>query len=85
MKLLGNRLLLQQVKSEEKIGSIVLPQNLEEKSVAIGEVKEIGSLVELDLQPGQKVMFNRYNAIAWGSDDSMVFVDEDDVLCCIED
>ena len=68
IKLLGDRLLVERDKTEEKIGSIIVPENakevpLEGTIIGVGEGKrgEDGKTIQMSVKKGDRVLFGRYS------------------------
>ncbi len=84
---LGERLLIKPIKEEEKTeGGIVLPDSAKEKPMK-AEVIEVGEKVEdLDLQPGDKVIYSKYSGTEIKIDDEeYIIIDAEDILAKIEE
>ncbi len=90
---LHNRLIVQRLEEEEKTrGGIIIPDSAKEKPqqgkvIAVGPGKrdEMGNLVAMDVQKGDRVLFSKYS----GSDvkldgDECLIISEDDVLAILE-
>jgi chaperonin GroES len=90
---LGDRVLVRRLEeSEQKIGSIIVPDTAKEKPqqgevVSIGEGKllESGERTPIDVKPGDRILFGKYS----GSDikiegSEYMIVREDEILGVLE-
>ncbi|MDE1548803.1 co-chaperone GroES [Jeotgalibaca caeni] len=93
LKPLGNRVIIEVAQEEEKsVGGIVLPSSAKEKSqtgvvVATGEgrVTDNGTKIEMTIQKGDKVLFEKYagTEIKYDGKDYLV-VKETDIVAIID-
>jgi chaperonin GroES len=99
IKPLGNRVLVQRAKADEKsAGGIIIPDNAKERPVR-GEVLAVGpgSFIEkpggvngvghrpLDVKPGDVVLFGKYAGTEIGDPaENQVILTEDDILAIVE-
>jgi chaperonin GroES len=86
---LGDRVLIKPIKEEEKTeGGIVLPDSAKEKPmkaevIAVGEGEDVK---DLDLKPGDKVIYSKYSGTEVKMDDEeYIIIDADDILAKIEE
>ncbi len=87
VKPLGERLLIKPIKEEEKTeGGIVLPDSAKEKPMK-AEVIAVGDKVdEIDLVPGDKVIYSKYSGTEIKIDDEeYIIIDAEDILAKIEE
>ncbi len=87
VKPLGERLLIKPIKEEEKTeGGIVLPDSAKEKPMK-AEVIAVGEKVdEIDLVPGDKVIYSKYSGTEIKIDDEeYIIIDAEDILAKIEE
>ncbi len=90
---LGNRIVIEREASEETTaGGIVLPDSAQDKPargvvVAVGDgtLLDDGSRSELQLKPGDRIIFSSYAGETFEvDDDELLLMREDDVLAVIE-
>jgi chaperonin GroES len=93
LKPLGDRLVVQPTPREEMTKSgIVLPDTAKERpqewtvlSVGPGRQLDHGKREEMDLQPGQKVIFQKYAGTEFKLDDEeLLILSQKDVLAIVE-
>ena len=92
LKTLGDKVVLQYQKAEEKTQSgIILPDSAKEKPqeavvIAVGPGKEVdGKKTEMQVKEGDKVIFSKYS----GTDvkiqeEEYVIVSQDDIIAIVE-
>ena len=90
---LGDRVLLKELEAtEEKIGSIYVPDTAKEKpqkgevvAVGNGKILEDGSVRKMSVKKGDKVLFSKYagNEVKLDGDEVMI-MREDEILAIIE-
>jgi len=94
IKPLSNYILIQPIKPEEKTKSgILLPDTIEKERpeqglvIAVGPGKKTssGKIIEMDIKPGQKVLFTKYgpNEIKINNKEYLI-ARQDDILAIIE-
>lgn len=85
---LGNKIVVKRIEAEDKIGSIIVPENAKERpqrgtvlAVGNGTTLESGQLVPMSVKVGDVILFGRYagTEIKVISEDVLV-IREDDVL-----
>ena len=90
---LYDRVLAKRLESEEKTkGGIIIPEAAKEKplegkvvAVGRGKIAEDGSIRELDVKKGDRILFGKYAGTEVKVDgDELVILREDDVLAIIE-
>ncbi len=90
---LYDRVLAKRLASEEKTkGGIIIPEAAKEKplegkvvAVGRGKIAEDGSIRELDVKKGDRILFGKYAGTEVKIDgDELVILREDDVLAIIE-
>ncbi len=90
---LQDRILAKRLESEEKTkGGIIIPDSAKEKplegkvvAVGRGKVLEDGSVRELDVKKGDRILFGKYAGTEVKIDgDELVILREDDVLAVVE-
>lgn len=89
---LGNRVILQYQKAEEKTQSgIILPDSAKEKPqeavvIAVGSGRdEKGEVIEMQVKPGDKVIYSKYAGTEVKFDDEeYVIVDQSDIIAAVE-
>jgi chaperonin GroES len=90
---LYDRVLAKRLESEEKTkGGIIIPEAAKEKplegkviAVGRGKIAEDGSIRELDVKKGDRILFGKYAGTEVKIDgEEMVILREDDVLAIIE-
>ncbi|QOY37816.1 co-chaperone GroES [Anaerobacillus isosaccharinicus] len=93
LKPLGDRIVIEQVETEEKTASgIVLPDTAKEKpqegrvvAVGSGRILESGERVALELKEGDKVIFSKYAGTEIKVDGKeYLILRENDVLAIVE-
>jgi len=64
---LGDRILVKRLEEDDKIGSIIVPDSVKEKSqkaevIAVGEGKKTdeGKLISLEVRKGDKILIGKY-------------------------
>lgn len=89
---LHDRLIVERVNEEEKVGGIIIPDTAKEKpqkgkviAVGKGKVKEDGNVQPLDVKAGDTVLFGKYagTEIKIDNEDRLI-MREDDVLAVVE-
>ena len=67
VKPLGDRILVKRLEEDDKIGSIIVPDSVKEKSqkaevIAVGEGKKTdeGKLISLEVKKGDKILIGKY-------------------------
>ena len=91
---LHDRVLVRRVEAEERTkGGIIIPDTAKEKpqegeviAVGAGARDEAGKLVELDVKPGDRILFGKWSGtevILDGED--LIIMKESDILGIIED
>ncbi|MEC6748692.1 co-chaperone GroES [Marinilactibacillus sp. GCM10026970] len=93
LKPLGNRVLLEVIKEEEKtVSGLVLPESAKEKpqtakvvAVGNGKVLEDGRRAEVDVAVGEKVIFEKYagSEVKYEGKDYLVLKDTD-IIAVVE-
>ena len=90
---LGDRVVVERAESEERTaGGIVLPDSAQDKpargvvvSVGPGRILDDGSRSEIQVKPGERVLFSSYAGEAFKvGDDELLLMREDDILAVIE-
>ena len=89
---LYDRLIVDRIEDTEVVGGIVIPDTAKEKpqqgkvlAVGKGTVKEDGSVIPLDVKPGDTVLFGKYSGQEITVDGSdYLIMKEDDVLGIVE-
>ncbi|MCP4677765.1 MAG: co-chaperone GroES [Deltaproteobacteria bacterium] len=90
---LYDRLLVSRLESEKKTkGGIIIPESAKEKplegkvvSVGNGKILDDGSVRELAVKKGDKILFGKYAGTEVKIDgDELIILREDDVLAIIE-
>ena len=94
IKPLGDRVVVQPLEAEAKSkGGIVLPDTAKEKpqegkivAVGKGKVLENGSLQELEVKVGDKVLYGKYsgNEITTKEGEELLIMREEDILAVIK-
>ena len=92
LKPLGDRVVLQHQKAEEKTQSgIILPDSAKEKPqeavvIAVGPGKEVdGKMSQMQVKEGDKVIYTKYAATEIKVDDEeYVIVDQSDIIAVVE-
>lgn len=93
LKPLGDRIVIEQVETEEKTASgIVLPDTAKEKpqegrvvAVGSGRILESGERVALELKEGDKIIFSKYAGTEIKVDGKeYLILRENDVLAIVE-
>ena len=91
---LGDRVLVKRVEQEEQTrGGIILPDSAKQKQevgevVAVGPGKKDkdGNLIEMNIQVGNRVMWEKYGAQEVSlEDEEFIFVKFDDIIAIIEE
>lgn len=88
---LGHNVLISVEASEEKTtkSGLVLMESSKKEAPSIGVVENLGSAIEESLlKQGVKVLFKKYAGETFRDDDTLVeyvIVDEEDILCTVED
>ena len=91
---LGDRVVLQREEGEEKTaGGILLPDAAQDKpargtivSVGNGRMLDDGTRSELQVKPGDRVIFSSYAGETFTvNDEELLLMREDDILAVIED
>jgi len=91
---LGNRVVIEREESEEKTaGGIVLPDTAKDKpargtivSVGEGKLLDNGSRCEVQVKPGDRVVFSSYAGETFQvGDDDLLLMRDADILAVIED
>ncbi len=91
---LGNRIVAERIEEEEQfLGSIIIPDSAKEKgqtakiiATGPGSKSDDGSVVPLDVQPGDTVMIGKFAGTEISVDGAdYVILTEDDILGVIED
>lgn len=85
---LGNRVLIERIEEDEKVGSIVIPDAAKEKPlkakvIAVGEGSRTdeGKLIKLEVKAGDTVMVGKYSGTEVKIEgEDRVIVREDDIL-----
>lgn len=94
MRMLGDRVLIQRAKAEEKTeGGIIIPDNAKERpvrgkvlAVGPGTRTSTGAFVETTVKVGDVVLFGKYaGSEPDARDDRAVIVREDDILAVVTD
>jgi chaperonin GroES len=90
---LYDRILAKRIESEEKTkGGIIIPEAAKEKplegkvvAVGRGKLNDDGSIRELDVKKGDRILFGKYAGTEVKIDgDEMVILREDDILAIVE-
>jgi chaperonin GroES len=90
---LQDRVIVRRVKEEEKSkGGIIIPDTAKEKptegevmAVGSGKVLEDGTVRKLDVKPGDRVLFGKYNGTEVKLDgEDRLIIREDDILGVFE-
>ncbi len=90
---LYDRILVNRLKSEEKTkGGIIIPESAKEKplegnvlAVGNGKIQDDGSVRELAVKKGDKILFGKYAGTEVKIDgEDVVILREDDILAVIE-
>jgi len=93
LKPLYDKIVVKREGSDEKVGSLIIPDNAKEKPqrgtvVAVGQGKRCddGTLVPLDVKPGDKILFGKFS----GSDvkvgeEELAIMTEGEVLAIVEE
>ncbi len=90
---LYDRLLVSRLESEEVTkGGIIIPESAKEKplegkviSVGKGKILDDGSVRELDVKKGDKILFGKYSGTEIKVEgEDLIILREDDVLAVIE-
>jgi chaperonin GroES len=90
---LQDRVIVRRVKEEEKSkGGIIIPDTAKEKptegevmAVGNGKVLEDGTVRKLDVKPGDRVLFGKYNGTEVKVDgEDRLIIREDDILGVFE-
>ncbi len=88
LRLLNDRVMVKPVEDEKKEGSIILPDSAEKKpfkgeviAVGPGRLLENGKRVEINLKPGDKVVFSKYGGteITYEGEEYLI-LNENDIL-----
>jgi chaperonin GroES len=91
---LHDRVLVRRVEAEERTkGGIIIPDTAKEKpqegeviSVGAGARDETGKLVELDVKPGDRILFGKWSGTEVVLDgEDLIIMKESDILGIIED
>lgn len=91
---LGNRVVIEREESEgQTAGGIVLPDTAKDKpargtvvNVGEGKMLDDGSRSELQVKPGDRVVFSSYAGETFQvGDDELLLMREDDILAVIDD
>ncbi len=85
---LGNRVLIERIEEDEKVGSIVIPDAAKEKPlkanvIAVGEGSRTdeGKLIKLEVKAGDTVLVGKYSGTEVQVEgEDRVIVREDDIL-----
>lgn len=94
LKPLHDRVLVKRVQEEETTkGGIIIPDTAKEKPIkgeivaaGPGKVADDGKRIEMTVQTGDKVMFNKYAGTEVKVDgEELLVMREDDILATIED
>ena len=94
LKPLHDRVLVQRVEGEEKTkGGIIIPETAKEKpirgkvkAVGPGKMTDEGKRIEMSVQAGDLIMFNKYAGTEVKiEDEEHLVMREDDILAVIED
>ncbi|MEF8823156.1 MAG: co-chaperone GroES [Desulfohalobiaceae bacterium] len=94
LKPLHDRVLVQRVEEEEKTkGGIIIPETAKEKpirgkvkAVGPGKMTDEGKRIEMSVQAGNLIMFNKYAGTEVKiEDEEHLVMREDDILAVIED
>lgn len=93
LKPLGNRVLLEVIKEEEKtVSGLVLPESAKEKpqtakvvAVGSGKVLEDGKRADMDVAVGDKVIFEKYTGseVKYEGNEYLV-VKDSDIIAVVE-
>lgn len=93
LKPLGNRVLLEVIKEEEKtVSGLVLPESAKEKpqtakvvAVGSGKVLEDGKRADMDVAVGDKVIFEKYvgSEVKYEGNEYLV-VKDSDIIAVVE-
>ncbi len=90
---LQDRVLVQRLKEEEKTkGGIIIPDSAKEKpiegkviAVGNGKVLENGNVRKLDVKPGDRILFGKYNGTEVKIDgEEHLILREEEILCVLE-
>jgi chaperonin GroES len=90
---LQDRVIVRRVKEEEKSkGGIIIPDTAKEKptegevmAVGSGKILEDGTVRKLDVKPGDRVLFGKYNGTEVKLDgEDRLIIREDDILGVFE-
>ena len=93
LKPLGDHIVVKQVEAQEvKKGGIIIPDTAKEKpskgevvAVGPGKVMENGNRKELEVKPGDKVIYSKYGGNEIKIDDEeFIILTEDEVLAIVE-
>jgi chaperonin GroES len=91
---LHDRVLVRRVEAEERTkGGIIIPDTAKEKpqegeviAVGAGARDETGKLVELDVKPGDRILFGKWSGTEVVLDgEDLIIMKESDILGIIED
>jgi chaperonin GroES len=89
---LADRLIVRPAKAEDKIGSIIVPENAKEKpvrgevlAVGNGRVLADGTRLPLDVKPGDVVLYGKYaGQDVRNAEEDLKMLKEEDVLAVVE-
>ncbi len=86
IKPLGNRVLIKPITEEKRTeGGIVLPDTSKEKPQK-AVVVAVGKLEDIDLNPGDKIIFSKYAGSEIKiNDEDHLLIDASDILAVIEE
>lgn len=94
LKPLGDRIIVRPLEAEEKTkGGIVLPDMAKEKpnegevlAVGKGKILDNGTIKELELKVGDRVLYGKYSAteITTKEGEELLIMREDDVLAVVK-
>lgn len=89
-KPLGNRVLIKRLKAQSSKGGILLPDSAQEKpkegvvvAVGPGKMNENGQMEQMNVKPGQTVLFGLYSGTevkTSDNDEELLILAEDDIL-----
>ena len=94
IKLLHDRVLVKRVKEEEKTrGGIIIPETAQEKpqegevvAVGPGTRDEDGERIELDVKPGDRILFGKWSGTEVKVDgEELLIMKESDIMGVIEE
>ena len=91
IKPLGDRVLVKRLPSEEKSGSIIIPDSAREKpqkgevvAVGTGKVDKAGQKIKMSVKKGDKILFGKYAGDEWKSGpDEYLFLSDDEILAIL--